>query len=178
VQACGCWHGGWPTQPSRKAAKLVGSRGRGVATHRAGWAVTAQGGGGRVCRQREALRGPGLRAMRGGGTWLAWSNLVAMEGVEQKGNGTEGARRFFWWLNAKVLDLQCIYATFIGCCSALRGCKYEGVNTTSPRELQRRSRRAHVTAAMKHQSDWPHTSCSLPRTREDTSRRMTYLNGV
>ena len=99
-------------------------------------------------QRRVCSRGPGLRAMRGGGTWLAWSNLVAMEGVEQKGNGTEVARRFFWWLNAKVLDLQCIYATFIGCCSALRGCKYEGVNTTSPRELQRRSRRAHVTAAM------------------------------
>eukprot|EP00964_Phaeocystis_antarctica_P031830 scaffold18007_cov65-Phaeocystis_antarctica.AAC.3 len=29
-------------------------RSRGVATHRAGWEVTAQGGGARVCRQREA----------------------------------------------------------------------------------------------------------------------------
>ena len=54
MQACGCWHGGWQTQPSREAAKLGGSRGRGVATHRAGWAVTAQDGGGRVCGQREA----------------------------------------------------------------------------------------------------------------------------
>eukprot|EP00964_Phaeocystis_antarctica_P001491 scaffold792_cov60-Phaeocystis_antarctica.AAC.4 len=73
VQVCGCWHGEWLTQPSREAARLAGSRGRGVATHRAGWAVTAQGGGGRVCRQREALGSVASAAVLRG-TWrhLGW----------------------------------------------------------------------------------------------------------
>ena len=98
----GVWVLAWwvanSAEQGREAAKLAGSRGRGVA-----------GGGSRLCRQHEAWAAsrvqPWPRAARheraAAAPGVASSNLAAMEGVEQKGNGSEGARRILSWLNAK-----------------------------------------------------------------------------
>ena len=133
---------GWVAPRGRNASRRLG--GDGPQRRRSGLQAT------RGLRQRRVCsRGPGLRAMEtaAAAPGLASSNLVQWKvsnEIERKGNGAEGARRILSWLNA---SLQCLYATFIGCCSALRGCKYEGVNTTSLRVSNVVPGRAHVTAA-------------------------------
>ena len=82
------------------AARLAGSR-RGDATHRAGWAVTAHSGGGRVCRQREALGSVACAAVaQGCAPWrrrrrhLGWRRRTSCNGrCRTKSNERETEQR-------------------------------------------------------------------------------------
>ena len=51
-------------------------------------------------QRRVCSRGPGLRAMRGGGTWLAWSNLVAGR-CRTKGKRNRGCPAIFLVVECK-----------------------------------------------------------------------------
>ena len=123
-----------------------------------GWVAGTRG---RNASRRLGGDGPrrrrsGLQATRGPRQRRVCSRGLGLRAIRRRRRHLGGDGRTSQWKvsNKRETDQrvpaisQCLCATFIGCCSALRGCKYEGVSGS------RGSRPSAVTAAMKRCCAW------------------------
>ena len=129
------WVANSAEQESCEVGWVVGSRGRNASRRLGGdgprrrWSglQATRGLGSVACAVARAARHETAAAAPG----LASSNLAAVEGAEQNGNGTEGARRIgelAFVVECNTLQLCSVFFQLLLVIAALRGCKYEGVS--------------------------------------------------